>query len=323
MLLKALAGIEVFSDPNVIVGYEKADDAGVYRIDERTALVQSVDFFTPVVDDPFQYGQIAAANSLSDIYAMGGVPRFALSIVGFPRGEVDDDVLHEILRGGAEKMKEARVAIIGGHSVQDPEIKFGYCVTGIVDPGRVYTNAGARPGDVLVLTKPLGTGIITTGIKFQKTPAEVAQRAIDWMLQLNSFARDKLEKFEVHAVTDITGYGLIGHAYEMAAGSNVTLTFHADKIPVIQGAEALAQKGMLPGGIKTNLRYVGDSISWDGLPSVRQQILLDPQTSGGLLISLPEDEGARLAAELEVGSYMGRVVGRVSDRRHVFLQVIA
>lgn len=316
-----LSGIEVFPDPNVLVGYEKADDAGVYRLDDRTALVQSVDFFTPVVDDPFVYGQIAAANSLSDIYAMGGSPRFALSVVGFPKGELDEQVLHDILRGGTEKMKEAQVAVIGGHSVQDPEIKFGYCVTGVVDPQRIYTNSQARPGDVLVLTKPLGTGIITTGIKFEKTSSEVAESAIRWMLQLNSYVRDKLQSFTVHSVTDITGYGLIGHGFEMAVGSSTTLILEAGKVPLMDGVEELAKKGMLAGGIESNRRYVGASVAWNGVPALRQKILLDPQTSGGLLISLPEEEGQRLARELESEGYMGRVVGRVEEKGKFYLEM--
>lgn len=323
MLQKALSSIEVVANPNVLVGYDKADDAGVYLLDDQVALVQSVDFFTPVVDDPFFYGQIAAANSLSDVYAMGGSPRFALSIVGFPKEGVDEGILHEILRGGSEKMKEARVAVIGGHSVQDPEIKFGYCVTGIVSPQKVYTNAGAKPGDVLVLTKPLGTGIITTGIKFGKTEPRIAEVAIQWMCQLNSYVRDKLAKFRVHSVTDITGYGLIGHAYEMALASDVTLSFDADQIPVMEGVGELAGKGMLPGGIESNRRYVGSSISWHDVPSLRQKILLDPQTSGGLLISTSEQDGVTLGRELDAEGYLGRVVGRVVPRGDFSIEVRA
>ena len=294
-----------------MVGYEKADDAGVYLLTDDTAIVQSIDFFTPVVDDPFQYGQIAAVNSLSDIYAMGGVPRFALSVVAFPAGEVDEDILREIVRGGSDKMKEARVAVIGGHSVQDPEIKFGYCATGTVNPQKVYTNAGAKPGDVLVLTKPLGTGIVATGIKFGKTPPPIAQKAIQWMLQLNSHVGDQLAKFDVHAVTDITGCGLIGHGYEMAHASEATLAFEADRIPILEGVEELARRGMLAGGIESNRRYVGSSISWNGVASLCQKILLDPQTSGGLLISLSPEEGMSLCSNLEEQGHLGRLVGRV------------
>ena len=313
MLRRALAEINVYKDSNVMVGFDKADDAGVYRLDDQAAVVQTVDFFTPIVDDPFIYGQIAAANSLSDIYAMGGTPRFALSIVCFPEDKVEEEVLHEILRGGTEKMNEAQVPVIGGHSVKDQEIKFGYCVTGLIDPDKVYSNSGAKPGDVLVLTKPVGTGIITTGIKFEKSPPNVIQNAIEWMRKLNAAVPDGMEKFNIHSVTDVTGYGLIGHAYEMAHASGTTLIFSAEKVPVIEGTEELAKRGMLPGGIESNRRYVGESILWNGVSLLRQQIMLDPQTSGGLLISLPEEKAGQLAAELEEAGFLGELIGRVSD----------
>ncbi len=321
MLHRALAEISVYQDSNVLVGFDKADDAGVYRLDDQTAVVQTVDFFTPIVDDPFIYGQISAANSLSDVYAMGGSPRFALSIVCFPKDKLDEEVLHEILRGGAEKMKEAQVAVIGGHSVQDQEIKFGYCVTGLIDPRKIYSNSAAKPGDVLLLTKPLGTGIIATGIKLEKTPAEVAQNAIEWMRKLNAPAPGGMEKFHIHSVTDVTGYGLIGHAFEMAQGSGTTLTFSAAKVPLIEGTEELAKQGMLPGGIEANRRYVGESIVWNGVSSLRQQIMLDPQTSGGLLISLPEEKAEQLAAELEGAGFLGELIGRVSAFEETHIRV--
>ena len=311
----------MYSDPNVLVGFEKADDAGVYRLDDQTAVVQTVDFFTPIVDDPFIYGQIAAANSLSDIYAMGGSPRFALSIVCFPKDKLGEDVLHQVLRGGTDKMKEAEVPVIGGHSVEDEEIKFGYCVTGLIHPDKIYSNSAAKPGDVLLLTKPLGTGIIATGIKLGKTPTDVAQNAIEWMRKLNAPGRDGMGKFHIHSVTDVTGYGLIGHAYEMAQGSGTTLTFSAAKVPVIEGTEELAKLGMLPGGIESNRRYVGESIVWDGVSSLRQQIMLDPQTSGGLLISLPEEEAGQLAADLEAAGFLGEKIGSVSDFEETHIRV--
>jgi selenide,water dikinase len=322
VLQRALAEISVYPDSNVLVGFDKADDAGVYRLDDQTAVVQTVDFFTPIVDDPFIYGQIAAANSLSDIYAMGGTPRFALSIVCFPKDKLGEDVLHEILRGGTEKMNEAQVPVIGGHSVKDPEIKFGYCVTGLIKPDKIYSNSAAKPGDALLLTKPLGTGIIATGIKFEKTPPDVAQNAIEWMRKLNASARDGMEKFHIHSVTDITGYGLIGHAYEMAQGSGTTLILSAARVPVIEGTEELAKQGMLPAGIESNRRYVGESIVWNGVSSLSQRIMLDPQTSGGLLISLPEEEAAQLAAELEAAGFLGEQIGRVSDfeETHIWVE---
>ncbi len=311
----------MYPDPNVLVGFDKADDAGVYRLDDQTAAVQTVDFFTPIVDDPFTYGEIAAANSLSDIYAMGGTPRFALSIVCFPKDKLGEDVLHEILRGGTEKMNEAQVPVIGGHSVEDQEMKFGYCVTGMIHPDKIYSNGGAQPGDVLLLTKPLGTGIIATGIKYEKTPPEVAQDAVEWMRKLNAVIHHEMEKLHIHAVTDITGFGLVGHAFEMAQASGTTLVFSAEKVPVIEGTEALAKQGMLPGGIESNRRYVGDSIVWHGVSSLRQQIMLDPQTSGGLLISLPEEEAEQLASDLKAERFLGEEIGRVSDLKDAHIQV--
>ena len=321
MLAKALSGLQVYEDPNVLIGYDRADDAGVYRLDDERALVQTVDFFTPIVDDPFIYGQIAAANSLSDIYAMGGTPRFAQSIVGFPDDRLGEEVLHEILRGGTDKMKEAKVAVIGGHSVQDKEIKFGYCVTGLVNPERIYSNTGLRAGDALLLTKPLGTGIIATGIKFKKASSAASEGAIHWMSQLNAGALECLQKFPVHSVTDVTGFGLLGHAWEMATASGVTLVFQAPTIPVMEGAEELARQGMLPRGIESNRRYVGEDIAWNGATEFHQQIMLDPQTSGGLLISLPEKEAESLSAELQEEGQLGERIGSVIDLQAVHIQV--
>lgn len=321
MLQRALANIEVYSDPNVLVGYQTADDAGVYRLDAENALVQTVDFFTPIVDDPYTYGAIAATNALSDVYAMGGIPRLALSLVGFPKDTLDEAVLHEILSGGSEKMKQARVAVVGGHSVQDKELKFGYCVTGFVNPDRMYTNSGAQSGDVLILTKPLGTGIVTTGIKAARTPSSLEQEAIEWMLKSSAPAVDLLRGHPVHAVTDITGYGLIGHAFELARGSGVTLALQAEKVPVMAGLEELAEGGLLPQGIESNRRYVGEAISWNGVSEVRQWILLDPQTSGGLLISLPEEDAKQLSEDLEAEGFSGRLIGRVRPLGQVHIEV--
>ena len=321
MLQRALANIEVYSDPNVLVGYQTADDAGVYRLDAENALVQTVDFFTPIVDDPYTYGAIAATNALSDVYAMGGIPRLALSLVGFPKDTLDEAILHEILSGGSEKMKQARVAVVGGHSVQDKELKFGYCVTGFVNPDRMYTNSGAQSGDVLILTKPLGTGIVTTGIKAARTPSSLEQEAIEWMLKSSAPVVDLLRGHPVHAVTDITGYGLIGHAFELARGSGVTLALQAEKVPVMAGLEELAEGGLLPQGIESNRRYVGEAISWNGVSEVRQWILLDPQTSGGLLISLPEEDAKQLSKGLEAEGFSGRLIGRVRPLGQVHIEV--
>lgn len=307
----------------MLVGYEHADDAGVYQLDSERALVQSLDFFTPIVDDPFLYGQIAAVNSLSDVYAMGGTPHFALSIVGFPKSELPVEVLHEILQGGTEKMNEAEVAVIGGHSVQDPELKFGYCVTGFVHPQRVFTNAGARPGDRLILTKPLGNGIITTGLKLGKTPPDVLEQAVQWMLRLNRSVRDQLQDYPVHSVTDITGYGLLGHAFEMASASDVTLVFQAGTIPVLEGVDDLAKQGALSGGVSANARYVGDAVLWEGVAETFRQVLFDPQTSGGFLISMPEPAAQQFSAVIEGNGGMARIIGHVLERGQVRIRVRA
>lgn len=315
-----MSGMPKVADPNVLVGFDTADDAGVYRLNEETAIVQTIDFFTPIVDDPRTYGRIAAANALSDVYAMGGVPRFALSVVGFPKEGVEEEILAQIVLGGAEKMREADVPIIGGHSVQDQEIKFGYCVSGFVHPSKIYTNSGARPGDVLLLSKPLGSGIIATGIKFQKVKAAAAAAAVDWMLKLNGDTSRFLGRYPVHAVTDITGFGLVGHAYEMARGSAVTVEFEAEAVPLMEGVADLARKGMLPAGIESNRAYVGENVSWNRVSRTLQQFLLDPQTSGGLLISLPEEAAGRLQAEAgTAGTALWRI-GRVTERQDYLLK---
>ncbi len=325
MLRSVLQGVEGFVDPKVLVGYQTADDAGVYLLSDDIALVQTVDFFTPVVDDPFTYGQIAAANSLSDVYAMGGTPRFALSIVGFPKRGVAQEILLEIMQGGASKLQEAQVAVMGGHSVQDPEIKFGYCITGVIDPAKVRTNAAARPGDRLILTKPIGTGIITTGVKFEKCPESLLHSAVDRMLRLNRTAAAAAERFRVHSMTDVTGYGLLGHAYEMAKASQVTLQLSASSVPLIdgEGVHALAREGMLPGGIESNRNYIGSEISWNGAALVDQQILLDPQTSGGLLISVHPDDAQQLCNALQEGGDHGAEVGEVAERGEALLDIVA
>lgn len=313
MLEEALANIQPIADPNVLVGFEKADDAGVYRLSEDLAVVQTVDFFTPVVDDPFVYGKIAAANALSDIYAMGAKPLFALSVVGFPSGTLENSILTEILQGGTSKMNEAQVPVIGGHSVQDQELKFGYCVTGSIRPAEVLTNAGARPGDALFLTKPLGTGIITTGIKFGKASPDVAAAAISVMEELNATAASVLSRVSVHAVTDVTGFGFVGHAFEMARASQVTFQLNAAAVPILKGTSALAGKGMLPKGIQTNERYVGTTVNWGGVGQAERQILLDPQTSGGLLVSVAADAKLELIQKWQSLGVRASEVGRVTE----------
>ena len=322
VLQKALKDLPGILDPNVLVGFETADDAGVYLVDENTALVQSTDFFTPIVDDPFVYGQIAAANALSDIYAMGARPRFALAIVGFPADVLEEEILHQIFCGGAEKMREAGVAVIGGHSVKDPELKFGYVVTGLAHPDRLYRNQGLQPGDWLILTKPIGTGIIATAVKYGKCPEDAAREAIRWMLTLNREAAEELSGFEIHALTDITGNGLLGHAFEMAVASGVCLEIEGARVPLLKDVENLARRGMLPGGIQANQDYLGDAVSWKRTSKGMQQILLDPQTSGGLLIGLPSSQGPALLEKLASAGVPGHHIGLVETRVTHYISVI-
>jgi selenide,water dikinase len=299
-----LGDLPVTSDDRVLVDYRTSDDAGVYRLDERRALVQTVDFFTPVVDDPVAYGRIAGANALSDIYAMGGRPLTALAIAGFPK-DADRRLLSDIFRGGLDALNEAGVALLGGHTVQDQEIKFGYAVTGEVAPDRVWTNSGARPGDILLMTKAIGTGVIATAIKFQRAEASVADAAIRSMVQLNRAAAEALLRLPggaVHACTDITGFGVIGHATEMARASGCVVELDVAAIPLLSGALELVD-GNTPGGGRTNREHFGAGVTVaPGLDSRRVQLLYDPQTSGGLLVSLaPEAAGAALEALRSAG----------------------
>jgi len=293
---QVLPGVPRLKDPNVLVGFDTADDAGVYRLSPECALVQTIDFFTPIVDDPWTYGQIAAANALSDIYAMGGKPMAALSVVCFPKdGDLDD--LKQILHGGAEKMIEAGCAVLGGHSVDDAEIKFGYAVTGLIHPDRLWTNAGATPGDVLVLTKPIGTGAITTALKRGIAKEEHVLAAIESMSRLNRIEAD------AHGCTDITGFGLLGHAREMALASGVTLEFDAAAIQLLPGALEYSASGARPGGQKNNREFVSCAVKIDGvLDEALEALFYDPQTSGGLLLSQAPEHAS------------GAVVGRVRER---------
>jgi selenide, water dikinase len=293
------------------VDFRTADDAGVYRWDEQSALVQTVDFFTPVVDDPATFGAIAAANSLSDVYAMGGRPLTALAIAGFPKSDIDQATIREIFLGGLHKLREAGVALLGGHTVQDKEIKFGYAVTGTVHPDRIWTNAGARPGDVLFLTKPIGTGVIATAIKFNRATQESMDAAIEVMVQLNRAAAEALMALpagSVHACTDITGFGLLGHASEMAQASRVTLSIDAGAVPLIAGAFDLASNRS--GGLKTNEGHFAAGVSGaDRLDPALVSLLFDPQTSGGLLVSVDRSASAQAASALEAAGIAVAVIG--------------
>ncbi len=279
-------------DPNLLVGFAGKDDAAVYRLNSDLALVQTTDFFTPIVDDPYLYGQIAAANSLSDVYAMGGTPLTALSLVCYPETE-NLDILERILVGGIHKMIEAECTVVGGHSVRDSEVKFGYAVTGTINPERIWTNSGALPGDKLLLTKPLGTGVITTALRSGKAKNAWVEAAAEVMIRLNRNAAQALAGLQkaVHAVTDITGFGLMGHAWELASASKVSLHITGSAIELLDGALECAQRGFLAGGLKKNREFIGNCVVFArNFPADLNQLLFDPQTSGGLLASIASDQ---------------------------------
>jgi selenide,water dikinase len=310
---QVLAAVPRWADPNVLVGFDTADDAGVYKLTPELALVQTVDFFTPIVDDPYTFGAIAAANALSDVYAMGGRPLSALSIVGYPaKGDLED--LEQILRGGAEKMHEADCSILGGHSVADEEIKFGYAVTGLVHPDRVKANSAARAGGALVFTKRLGTGVIGTALKQGIARDEDVAEAIASMLTLNRRALEEMLSFDIHGCTDVTGFGLIGHAREMAIASNVTLEIAADRVRLLPGALEYARLGAIPGGLKNNREFASCAVETARqLPPELEDLLYDPQTSGGLLFTLPEQDAAALERAFEPAHTIGRVLPRAAE----------
>jgi len=315
--LKAvLGGLQFPTDPRVLVGAAAGDDAGVYQLDDRTAIVQTVDVFTPSVDDPYTFGQIAAANSVSDIYAMGGKPLTALSIVGFPIRTVPDRVLREILRGGVDKMAEAGVCVIGGHSIKDAEIKAGFAVTGVVDPARVTLRAGARPGDVLVLTKPLGTGIVAFASQIDRAPAGSLEAAARSMTALNKTAAERMIQFGAHGCTDVTGFGLMGHLAEMAAGSGVDVEIVWDDLPLLPGVLECAAQGIIPGSVERNRESCAAAVTLG--PEVTETMLdvcMDAQTSGGLLIALAERDAEGLVAQCHAdGIAEAAVVGKVRGR---------
>lgn len=302
-------------DPNLIVGTETFDDAGVYRLNATTALVQTVDFFPPLVDDAYTFGRIAAANSLSDVYAMGGRPLTALNIVGFPDKDLSGDILAEILRGGAERVSAAGAILVGGHSVRDAEIKYGLAVTGLVNPDAVVTNAGARPGDDLVLTKPIGSGTMTTAAKKGVIPEADLAEAIAVMIELNAGGAEAMCRVGVHAATDITGFGLLGHAFEMAEGGGVTLQIEATATPLMQDALRLAGEGVATRAWKSNAAHLGAQLDRGATSEALLTVLCDAQTSGGLLISVPEAKTQHLLAELRrQATACAAVIGRVESR---------
>lgn len=308
--------------PDLLVGFNTADDAGVFRINDRQALVQTVDFFPPIVDDPFDFGRIAAANALSDIYAMGGRPLTALNIVCFPSDDMPIEILSQVLRGGAEKIEEAGAVVVGGHSIKDKELKFGIAATGLIDPTRIITNSHAQVGDRLYLTKPLGTGLITTGIKRNAVGAELAAIVTAQMAQLNKKASELMLRFDAHAATDVTGYGLLGHALEIARASRVTIRIYSERLPLMPEALKLAEAGMIPGGAKANREFVqGHATIAETIDKNLVHVMFDPQTSGGLLISILEERAELFEQESEKQNVFAQLVGQVESLGEVHIKV--
>jgi selenide,water dikinase len=300
------------SDPNLIVGFDTADDAGVYRLRDDLALVQTLDFFTPIVDDPYDYGRIAALNSINDVWAMAGTPITAMAITCFPKKGVDPAILSEIMRGGLETINRYGVTLIGGHSVDNEQIMFGYSITGVIDPNKVATNSGARPSDVIILTKPIGTGVISTGIKKARAVDSVVAGSVETMLTPGKYAAEAMREFGVKAATDVTGFALLGHTWEMACASKVTIEINAAAVPLLDGALELATQGMLTSGDKTNREYVGDDVQIE--PSLDENVvklLFDPQTAGGMLIAISEDTAEALLTTLNKNYPHARIIGRV------------
>ena len=297
-LARLLDGLPVRRDPDLLVGFDKSDDAAVYRISDTLAIVQTVDFFPPIADDPYLFGQIAAANALSDVYAMGGEPKTALNLLCVPKA-MPDGAVQAILRGGYDKVYEAGAVIAGGHSILDEEPKYGLAVTGFVHPDRVLTNAGARPGDVLLFTKPLGIGVLTTAAKADLCPPEVLQTAYTLMTTLNKAARDCMVRYEVHACTDVTGFGFLGHAYEMAQGSGVRLEIDTGAVDILPEALEFARMGLLPEGMYRNRRYAEGAVDPGEVPLAVQDVLYDPQTAGGLLMAVAPGDADALYRDLQ------------------------
>lgn len=317
-----MSGLNIPRDPNLIVGIETADDAGIYRLSDDLALVQTVDFFTPIVDDPFDYGRIAALNSINDVWAMGGTPLTALAVTCFPKKGVDFSILGEIMRGGLHVLTENKVALVGGHSVDNAQIMFGYAVTGTIDPRRVVTNRAARPGDALILTKPVGTGVISTGIKFGKASDEVMRASLATMLLSGREAARAMVEAEAHAATDVTGFALLGHAWELARASDVTLEIESSHVPLIEGALELAGQGLLTSGDKSNRLYVGDDVMIDAkVGGELASLLFDPQTAGGLLISVATERADELLTRLLETYADAALIGRVCARDEKLINV--
>ena len=313
VLSQLLEGLQVHYDPNLLVGFDKSDDASVYKVSDDLALVQTVDFFPPIADDPYLFGQIAATNALSDVYAMGGEPKLALNLLCVPEN-MPKEAVHDLLRGGYDKAYEAGTIITGGHSILDPEPKYGLAVTGFVHPDKVLTNSGAKPGDVLILTKPLGVGIITTGAKADMVEKEVMDRIYNQMAKLNKAARDIMVQYDVHSCTDVTGFALLGHSFEMAQGSDCTIHIQTSQVPYHKEAYEMAQMGFIPAGAYRNRQYAeGGMKNVGNVSQAMQDILFDPQTSGGLLIALPEDAADACLTELQAQIPQAKKIGYVTE----------
>ena len=308
----------------MLVGTETSDDAGVFRLRPDLAIVNTVDFFTPIVDDPYTFGQISATNSLSDVYAMGGEPKTCLNLVCFPKGKMDIEILGEILKGGADKVKESGAVIIGGHSIIDEEIKYGLAVTGTIHPDKIYRNVGVQEGDALILTKPLGTGIITTALKKGKATEQSVEQAVRSMTTLNATASNVMRKFAVHACSDITGFGILGHGLGMASGSGVTLVIESAKLPLLQDATHLAEKGYITGGCKRNREFLqGKIIIENSIRAGLIEVALDPQTSGGLLIAVANRHASQLLEELKsVGVDAATQVGYATSLHKAWVRLV-
>jgi len=303
------------ADPNLIVGFDTADDAGVYRLRDDLALVQTLDFFTPIVDDPYDYGRIAALNSINDVWAMAGTPITAMAITCFPKKGVDPAILSEIMRGGLETINKYGVTLIGGHSVDNEQIMFGYSVTGVIHPNKVATNSGAQAGDVIILTKPIGTGVISTGIKKARVRDAVVAASVETMLTPGVYAAEAMREFGVKAATDVTGFALLGHTWEMACASKVTIEIDAGAVPLLNGALELAAEGLLTSGDKTNREYVGADIEIaQSVDGNLVKLLYDPQTAGGMLIAIAENKAEALLASLTRSYPYARIIGRVLSR---------
>lgn len=317
-----LESLPKFHDPNLMVGIETSDDGAIYKVSDEVALIQTLDFFTPVVDDPYTFGQVAAANALSDIYAMGGEPKVALNIVAWPNC-VNPKFLGEILRGGADKVLEAGAVLAGGHSIQDDEPKYGLSVTGFVRPDKVFKNCGARPGDVLILTKPLGTGIVNTAVKAEMASPEAQEEVIRVMTTLNKKAKQIIEKYEIHSCTDVTGFGLAGHSIEMAEGSGVTITIDMGRLPVQQAAIEYAQMGLIPAGAYRNRNFTEEKIDLGEVEEYMLDIFFDPQTSGGLLISVTPDIAEKIISEMKqegMATAFG-IIGTVTEKQEKYVRL--